>query len=123
MELEVIILDLPISQIVLTRIKESIENEIMDPIVLEDDLSSIGVNSITFIKIVVDLETEFDFEFDDEMLSYKSFPTINSLVEYVDSKMIPHSIIKNFCTIKYRDYNVTHFVESVNMGGFVVCKR
>ena len=87
MELEVIILDLPISQIVLTRIKESIENEIIDPIVLEDDLSSIGVNSITFIKIVVDLETEFDFEFDDEMLSYKSFPTINSLVEYVDSKL------------------------------------
>jgi acyl carrier protein len=87
MELEVIILDLPISQIVLTIIKESIENEIIDPIVLEDDLSSIGVNSITFIKIVVDLETEFDFEFDDEMLSYKSFPTINSLVEYVDSKL------------------------------------
>ncbi len=87
MELEVIILDLPISQIVLTRIKESIENEIIDQIVLEDDLSSIGVNSITFIKIVVDLETEFDFEFDDEMLSYKSFPTINSLVEYVDSKL------------------------------------
>ena len=87
MELEVIILDLPISQIVLTIIKESIENEIIDQIVLEDDLSSIGVNSITFIKIVVDLETEFDFEFDDEMLSYKSFPTINSLVEYVDSKL------------------------------------
>ena len=87
MELEVIILDLPISQIVLTIIKESIENEIIDQIVLEDDLSSIGVNFITFIKIVVDLETEFDFEFDDEMLSYKSFPTINSLVEYVDSKL------------------------------------
>ena len=87
MELEVIILDLPISQIVLTIIKESIENEIIDPIVLEDDLSSIGVNSITFIKIVVDLETEFDFEFDDEMLSYKSFPTTNSLVEYIDSKL------------------------------------
>jgi acyl carrier protein len=87
MELEVIILDLPISQIVLTRIKESIENEIIDQIVLEDDLSSIGVNSITFIKIVVDLETEFDFEFDDEMLSYKSFPTTNSLVEYIDSKL------------------------------------
>lgn len=82
-----IILDLPISQIVLTIIKESIENEIIDPIVLEDDLSSIGVNSITFIKIVVDLETEFDFEFDDEMLSYKSFPTTNSLVEYIDSKL------------------------------------
>ena len=44
-----------------------------------------------------------------------------SKIAALDYKMIPHSIIKNFCTIKYRDYNVTHFVEKVKMGDFVVC--
>lgn len=44
------------------------------------------VDSITFIKIVVALETAFDFEFDDEMLLIANFPTIKSMVEYVMSK-------------------------------------
>ena len=47
----------------------------------------VGLDSITFIKIVVALEGEFGFEFDDDMLLITKFPTVQSMVEYVESKV------------------------------------
>jgi acyl-CoA synthetase (AMP-forming)/AMP-acid ligase II/acyl carrier protein len=52
------------------------------------DLNIIDIDSITFIKAVVALEGEFDFEFDDEMLLISKFPTIKSIVDYVESKTV-----------------------------------
>ena len=54
---------------------------------LDMDFSNIGLDSFTFIKIVVNLESEFDFEFDDEMLLNIVFPTLKTMVEYVESKI------------------------------------
>lgn len=54
-------------------------------ITLETELSNINIDSITFIKIVVALENEFDFEFDDDMLAIIKFPTIKSLITYIES--------------------------------------
>jgi acyl carrier protein len=48
---------------------------------------SIGLDSLTFIQIVVNLESEFDFEFDDEKLLITEFPTVKSMIEYVESKV------------------------------------
>ena len=45
------------------------------------------VDSITFIAIVVTLESQFDFEFDDEMLLLANFPTVNEMIAYVESKV------------------------------------
>lgn len=67
-------------------IVSTIESIIGD-ITLETELAGAGVDSITFIKIVVALEEEFDFEFDDEMLLIAAFPTIKSLIDYVESKV------------------------------------
>ena len=50
------------------------------------DLKNIGINSISFIKIVVSIETEFGIEFEDEDLDYNKFPNIKSLVNYVEDK-------------------------------------
>ena len=36
--------------------------------------------------MVVALETEFNFEFDDEMLSFSNFKTIGQLVDYVKAQ-------------------------------------
>ncbi|MCX8131600.1 MAG: non-ribosomal peptide synthetase [Clostridia bacterium] len=52
------------------------------------DLSSVGVDSITFIKIIVALENVFEIEFDVDMLLFTAFPTIQSLIEYVESKKL-----------------------------------
>lgn len=54
-----------------------------------------GISKVTYyylgvylyIKIVVALEGEFDFEFDDEMLLITAFPTIKSIIDYVESKV------------------------------------
>ena len=56
-------------------------------ITLETAFAGAGVDSITFIKIIVMLECEFEFEFDDEMLLITKFPTVKSMIEYVASKV------------------------------------
>ena len=52
-----------------------------------DDLNQLGLNSISFIKIVVDLESEFNFEFEDEALDYSKFMSLNILCDYVEEQM------------------------------------
>ena len=49
----------------------------------KDTVISETIDSITFVEMVVALETEFNFEFDDEMLSFSNFETIGQLVDYV----------------------------------------
>ena len=53
---------------------------------LDMNFNSIGLDSITSIEMVVAFECEFNFEFDDEMLLITKFPTIKSMVEYVETK-------------------------------------
>jgi amino acid adenylation domain-containing protein len=65
----------------------NLSEKVSDNVSLDMDFNSIGLNSITFIKTIVALEREFDFEFDDEMLLITKFPTVKSMVEYVESKV------------------------------------
>ncbi len=53
----------------------------------DDDLFELGMNSITSIKIVVEMEQEFDFEFEDEKLTMETMRTINSLYEYLNQRL------------------------------------
>lgn len=55
-------------------------------VTLETEFTGTGIDSITFIKLIVALEEEFDFEFDDEMLLVTAFPTIKSMIDYVEKK-------------------------------------
>ena len=65
----------------------NLSEKVSDNVTLDMDFNSIGLDSITFIKTIVALEGEFDFEFDDEMLLITKFPTVKSMVEYVESKI------------------------------------
>ena len=56
-------------------------------VTLDTDFSIIGIDSITFITVIVALEVEFDFEFDDEKLLFTAFPTVRTMVEYVELKI------------------------------------
>lgn len=78
----------------LTDIQKKVFEVIMynlDPkigdVTLNTGFASAGVDSITFVKIVVALEGEFDFEFDDEMLLITAFPTLKSMIDYVELKI------------------------------------
>lgn len=45
------------------------------------------IDSITFVKMVVELEEEFHFEFEDEMLSFSKNEKVEDFVKYVESRL------------------------------------
>ena len=65
----------------------NLSEKVLDNISYETDFTSVGLDSITFIKTIVALEGEFDFEFDDEMLLITKYPTIKTMIEYVETKV------------------------------------
>ncbi|MBD8839094.1 amino acid adenylation domain-containing protein [Paenibacillus sp. FSL K6-4396] len=54
---------------------------------LEADLVSLGVNSVFFIKLIIDMEEEFDIIFDDNMLARDSFVKVKDFAEYITQKI------------------------------------
>jgi acyl carrier protein len=62
------------------------ENLEINPDYINDDadLVDMGINSITFIKTVITIETEFDIEFDEENLDIENFRNLKSLIEHVN---------------------------------------
>lgn len=49
-----------------------------------DDLTQLYINSIVFIKIVVELENAFEIEFEDAELDFKRFKSLTTLSDYVE---------------------------------------
>ena len=52
-----------------------------------DSILEESIDSITFVKIIVALEEEFGFEFEDEMLSFSKIASVEDLVNYVESRL------------------------------------
>ena len=50
-------------------------------------LQDVGINSLGFIRLVVEIENEFQFQFDDDMLNIELFHSIQELVAYIDGKV------------------------------------
>jgi len=74
-----------------TKVREIIKEnaELIVPIEeigLDDDITNIGINSISFIKVVVAAETEFEFEFEDDDLDFSGFKDIRSIIAYIENK-------------------------------------
>lgn len=62
---------------------------------MTDLISDVGMDSISFIQIIVKLEELFEFEFDDEMLSHSDYETIGQVYDYV----LKH----RFCSVACKD--------------------
>ena len=45
------------------------------------------IDSITFVEMIVALEEEFEFEFEDEMLSVSKLKKISDVVNYVEKRL------------------------------------
>ena len=70
------------------KIRNILQNSIsftkpMKDIGTNDDLQQMGMNSISFIKAVVQIEDEFDIEFPDERLVISRVHTIRELCNIV----------------------------------------
>ena len=50
-------------------------------------LSTLGLNSLLFIKVIVKLETEFHIDFEDEAMDVRSFIVMNDIVEYIKKQL------------------------------------
>lgn len=51
----------------------------------DDDLSKIELNSILYIKSVIQIEERFEIEFDYDKLDYSEMKSLSSLCNYIDS--------------------------------------
>ncbi|WHX28330.1 phosphopantetheine-binding protein [Brevibacillus agri] len=50
-------------------------------------LQDVGINSLGFIRLVVAIENEFGFQFEDDMLNVELFETIQQLIAYIEGKV------------------------------------
>ena len=50
------------------------------------DLGKLQINSINFLKIVVEIEEAFGIEFDDEEINFGLFGNIEEIAQLVDQK-------------------------------------
>lgn len=62
-------------------------NDESNQIGLDENLQDLGVNSSSYIRIVTDIEKEFDIEFDDENLDYKRFATLKDIINFVEENI------------------------------------
>ena len=58
----------------------------IDEIADQDDLFKFGMDSISCIKLIVAIESEFGFVFDDEDLNMDNVKTISSIVGYIQDR-------------------------------------
>ncbi|MFC4101267.1 phosphopantetheine-binding protein [Paenibacillus xanthanilyticus] len=70
------------------RIITMLRDNVDDPSMLDDldpdaDLTALGVNSLTFIKLVIAAEMEFGLTWNDDDLDFRHFASVNSILNYV----------------------------------------
>ena len=56
-------------------------------VTMDENLRDMVINSIQFVQIIVNLETELQIEIPDEFLMYKDDMTVNTLVDIMHAVM------------------------------------
>lgn len=64
----------------LSLIRSAAENG-LDGLETGTELKEAGIDSVTFIRIIIALEEEYRFEFEDEKLMIEAFPTVRDLMK------------------------------------------
>lgn len=63
--------------------------EIMEDesLMMVDVNQELGIDSISFVRVVIELEEEFNFEFNEFDLNIQSFQKISDFVKYVEDQI------------------------------------
>lgn len=69
---------------VLEILNSNIENAVISKNQLDEDLATIGMDSITFIRVIVTLEEEFECEFPDSKLLISEMNTVNKIFDVLN---------------------------------------
>lgn len=61
-----------------------------DAELLNDDteIEELGMNSLSYIRMVVSIEETFDIEFEDALLDYKEIKTIGEFIKVIDRQIV-----------------------------------
>ena len=70
---------------IVTDYSEMDRDELVKTLECNDDLSQVELNSILYIKAVVQIEERFGVEFDFEKLDYSEMSSLNALCKFVES--------------------------------------
>ena len=57
-----------------------------DELSTDSNIFSLGIDSISILNVIVDLETELNLSFDDDELETKNFTTIDNIYELLKKK-------------------------------------
>lgn len=71
---------------ILDIIKNKSSKTIQNNITEETEISSNGIDSISYFNILVELENEFSFEFEDNKILYKGFKNVEEIIDYILKK-------------------------------------
>ncbi len=74
-----------LSEQILQMMKELLETDV-DNINAEQTFEELGIDSIIFIRMVVQCETQFGIQFEDEMLVMQKFPDAAAFINYVQAR-------------------------------------
>ena len=61
------------------QVVEAFSEQKLDVSALDQDLRVLGLNSISFIKLIIAIENEFNIEMEDEYLELENFTTLQHL--------------------------------------------
>lgn len=76
-------IDAKVRQIIKNNLKTKVP---VEEIKGDEPLENFGISSMNFIRIIVEIETEFGFAFSNETLQFEKLNTLNKLVLYIDSQ-------------------------------------
>ena len=62
-----------------------IDKDVLECVDLQDDL---GMDSITFISIVVEVEAHFNIEIPDNILLLENFQTVDAIISVVETELM-----------------------------------
>lgn len=59
----------------------------IDQIALNEELKDFGINSVSYLKIIMDLEEKFRIMFEKDELQFENFRSIDKITECIASKL------------------------------------
>jgi acyl carrier protein len=59
-----------------------------DEIRLDDDLGACGLDSMKSVHLIVELEEQFNFAYEDEELIFENFSTLQKIIDRINAKLM-----------------------------------
>ncbi|MBD5534783.1 MAG: acyl carrier protein [Lachnospiraceae bacterium] len=76
-----------VKRILIDAVSTRIQDELRNDLSLDLEIVPLGINSLSFIQIIVELEDGCDIEFDDDSLDFYKFRTLEDVYNYTLSKL------------------------------------